>query len=118
MAAIRAFSWDRSDEDAVALLAEKFITPLQIKHYLRLAFEEAHQVELKPVTPDVVEADLSQGLNDLESKLVRHGCSAKVPAQLLNGRPTEVRSLFYGRLPPGRTQELRDQMLSIGILVS
>jgi type II secretory pathway predicted ATPase ExeA len=105
-------------EDAVALLAEKLITPLQIKHYLRLAFEEAHQVGLKPVMPDVVDAVLSQGLNDLESKLVRHGYSAKVLAQLLNVRPTEVRSLFYGRLPPGRTQELRDQMLSIGILVS
>lgn len=109
---------DLVNEDAVALLADKLMTPLQIKHYLRLAFEEAHHVGLKPLTPDVIEAVLSKGLNDLESKLVRHGYNAKVLAHLLNVRPTEVRSLLHGRLPPGRTQELRDQMLSVGILVS
>ncbi|MEL6128880.1 MAG: AAA family ATPase [Cyanobacteria bacterium J06628_4] len=109
---------DLVNEDAVALLADKLMTPLQIKHSLRLAFEEAHHVGLKPVTPDVIEAVLSKGLNDLESKLVRHGYNAKVLAHLLNVRPTEVRSLLHGRLPPGRAQELRDQMLSVGILVS
>lgn len=106
------------DEDAITLLAEKLMTPLQIKHYLRLAFEEAHQVGLKPLTPEVIEAVLSQGLNDLEAKLVRHGYNAKVLAHLLNVRPAEVRSLLHGRLPPSRTQELRDQMLSVGILVA
>jgi type II secretory pathway predicted ATPase ExeA len=105
-------------EDAVALLAEKLMTPLQIAHYLKLAFEEAHQVGVKPVTPEVIEAVLSQGLNDLEPRLVRHGYNAKVLARLLNARPAEVRSFLHGRLPPGRTQELRDQMLGMGILVS
>ena len=105
-------------EDALALLSQKLMTPLQIEHYLRLAFEEAHQVGIKPITPEVVEAVLSQGLNDLESKLVRHGYNTKVLAKLLNVRPTEVRSFFQGSLPPGRTQQLRDQMLSVGILVS
>lgn len=112
-------SWeDLIAEGAIALLAEKLMTPLQIKHYLRLAFEEAHQVGLKPLTPEVIEVVLSQGLNDLEAKLVRHGYNTKTLAHLLNVRPAEVRSLMYGRLPPGRTQELRDQMLSVGILVS
>lgn len=105
-------------EDAVALLTDKLITPLQIKHYLRLAFEEAHHVGLKPIPPEIIEAVLSHGLNDLEAKLVRHGYNAKVLAHLLNVRSVEVRSFLHGRLPPGRTQELRDQMLSIGILVS
>ena len=45
-------------EDAITLLAEKLMTPLQIKHYLRLAFEEAHQVGVKPSTPEVIEAGL------------------------------------------------------------
>jgi type II secretory pathway predicted ATPase ExeA len=105
-------------EDAVALLSEKLMTPLQIAHYLKLAFEEAHQVGVKPVTSEVIEAVLSQGLNDLEPRLVRHGYNAKVLARLLNARPAEVRSFLHGRLPPGRTQELRDQMLGMGILVS
>jgi len=47
-------------EDAITLLAEKLMTPLQIKHYLRLAFEEAHQVGVKPSTPEVIEAVLLQ----------------------------------------------------------
>ncbi|NEP19902.1 MAG: AAA family ATPase [Leptolyngbya sp. SIO4C1] len=105
-------------EDAVALLAEKLMTPLQIEHYLRLAFEEAHHVGAKPITPDIIEAVLSQGINDLEPQLVRHGYNTKILANLLNLRPAEVRSFLHGRLPPSRTQELRDQMLSIGILVS
>jgi type II secretory pathway predicted ATPase ExeA len=105
-------------EDAVALLSEKLMTPLQIAHYLKLAFEEAHQVGVKPVTSEVIEAVLSQGLNDLEPRLVRHGYNAKVLARLLNARPAEVRSFLHGRLPPGRTQELQDQMLGMGILVS
>lgn len=105
-------------EDAVTVLAEKLMTPLQIAHYLKLAFEEAHQVGVKPITPEVIDAVLSQGLNDLEPRLVRHGYTAKVLARLLNARPAEVRSFLHGRLPPGRTQELRDQMLGMGILVS
>lgn len=105
-------------EDALALLAKKLMTPLQIEHYLRLAFEEAHQVGLKPITPEVIEAVLSYGLNDLEPKLVRHGYNAKVLAHLLNVRPAEVRSFLQGRLPTSRAQELRDQMLSLGILVA
>jgi hypothetical protein len=54
---------------------------------------------VKPVTSEVIEAVLSQGLNDLEPRLVRHGYNAKVLARLLNARPAEVRSFLHGRLP-------------------
>lgn len=54
----------------------------------------------------------------MESKLVRHGYNAKMLANLLNVRQSEVRSFMQGRLPPARTQELRDQMLGMGISVA
>jgi len=35
--------------------------------------------------------------------------------QLLNVRPAEVRSFLHGQLPPEKTQDIRDQILKIGI---
>ena len=104
-------------EEASAFLAERLITPLQVEHYLRLVFEEAYRVGLKPATPDIIKTVLAAGLNDLEPRLIRQGYDAKVLANLLNVRTAEVRSFLYGQLPPGRTQDLKDQMLKIGIPV-
>jgi hypothetical protein len=40
---------------------------------------------------------------------------AKVLAELLNVRISEINSFLRSQLPPGRTEDLRDQMLKIGI---
>jgi hypothetical protein len=88
---------------------------MQIEHYLKLAFEEAYKVGQKPVTPAIIEIVLAVGLNDLEPRLIRYGYNTKVLASLLNVRTAEVRSFLHSQLPPGRTQDLRDQMLKIGI---
>jgi len=101
--------------EALTFLAERLTTPLQIEHYLQRVFEEAYQAGTKPVTKEMVEAVLSVGLNDLEPRLIRHGYSAKILAELLNIKTTEINSFLHAQLPPGRTQELRDQMLKIGI---
>jgi type II secretory pathway predicted ATPase ExeA len=106
---------DLLTEEALAVLAERLTTPLQIEHYLKLAFEEAYKVGQKPVTPAIIEIVLAVGLNDLEPRLIRYGYNTKVLASLLNVRTAEVRSFLHGQLPPGRTQDLRDQMLKIGI---
>jgi cystathionine beta-lyase/cystathionine gamma-synthase len=58
---------------------------------------------------------LATGLDDLEPRLIRHGYNAKVLAELLNIRVSEVNSFLHAQLPPGRTEDLRDQMLKIGI---
>lgn len=99
----------------LAFLAERLTTPLQIEHYLRLSFEKAYQAATKPVTVGILEAVLATGLNDLEPRLIRHGYNAKVLAELLNIRVSEVNSFLRSQLPPGRTEDLRDQMLKIGI---
>ncbi|NET38363.1 MAG: AAA family ATPase [Cyanothece sp. SIO1E1] len=104
-------------EAAIVLLAERLATPLQIQQYLARAFEESYKAAQKVVTPEIVEMILSKGLDDLEPTLIRHGYNSKVIAHLLNVRPAEVRSFLHGQLPPGRTQDLRDQMLKIGIPV-
>lgn len=106
---------DLLTEEALTVLAERLTTPLQIEHYLKLAFEEAYKVGQKPVTPAIIEIVLAIGLNDLEPRLIRYGYNTKVLANLLNVRTAEVRSFLHGQLPPGRTQDLRDQMLKIGI---
>ena len=77
----------------------------------------AYEVEpgVKPITTEIIESVLAVGLDDLEPSLIRHGYNAKALAELLNLRTTEVRSFLHGQLPPGRTQDMRDQMLKIGI---
>ena len=102
-------------EEALVFLAERLSTPLQIEQYLTLAFERAFQIGQKPVTPDILTDILAQGLDEMEPYLTRHGYNAKTLAQLLNIRVSEVRSFLQGQLAPGRTQELREQMLKVGI---
>ncbi|NEQ18679.1 MAG: AAA family ATPase [Microcoleus sp. SIO2G3] len=106
---------DLITDEAIAFLAERLTTPLQIEHYLQRAFEDAYQAATKPITRDMAEAVLNVGLNDLEPRLIRHGYNAKVLAELLNIRVSEVNSFIHAQLPPGRTQDLRDQMLKMGI---
>lgn len=101
--------------EAVDLLVERLVTPLQIELYLTLAFEEAYQVGQNPVTPEIIDAVLSKQLDDLEPKLVRHGYNTQVLSRLLNVRPAEIRSFLRGQLPPGRTEELRNELLAVGI---
>jgi hypothetical protein len=60
-------------ESAIALLADRLRTPLQIEQHLTLAFEEGFRIGEKPVTTDAVEAVLSRQFDDLEPKLTRHG---------------------------------------------
>lgn len=101
--------------EAISFLAERLSTPLQIEQYLTLAMTEAYRVGVKPITSEFMETILAIGLDDLEPRLIRHGYNAKSLAELLNIKTNEVRSFLYGQLPPGRTQDLRDQMLKIGI---
>lgn len=41
-------------QEALSLLASRPLTPLQVKHYLAQAFEEAYRLGAKPVTADIV----------------------------------------------------------------
>ena len=102
-------------EEAMALLSERLITPLQIEHYLILALEQAYRLAEKPVTGEIVESTIAPDLNALEPTLIRHGYTSRALSEFLNVRPGEVRALLLGQLPEERTEELKQQLLRTGI---
>ena len=59
----------------------------------------------------------SKNINDLESRLTRQGYNVKNLSEIMNVKPTVIKSLFKGQLPPANLQELQNEMLSIGIPV-
>ena len=102
-------------EEAVDLLAEHLLTPLQIEHHLTLAFEAAYIVGESPVTATVVESILAKDINGLEQKLTRHGYNVKTLATTVNVQPKVIRFFLRGKLSPSQTQELQVEMLAAGI---
>jgi hypothetical protein len=104
--------------EALALLAERLITPLQIQHYLTRVLEQAYRFGEKPVTPTLVTRTLAPDLHDLEPTLTRYGYNVKALSDLLNIRQAEVCSFLHGQLPPGWTEELHSQLLTTGIPLS
>ncbi len=101
--------------ETITYLAERLSTPLQIEQYLTLAMNEAYQLGVKPITTEVMETVLAIGLDELEPNLIRHGYNVKSIARLLNVRPSEVRSFLNNQLSPEKTQDMREQILKIGI---
>ncbi|MDJ0593066.1 MAG: AAA family ATPase [Pleurocapsa sp. MO_226.B13] len=106
---------DILSSETISFLGQRLSTPLQIEQYLTLAMNEAYQVGQKPISAEFMETVLAIGFDDLEPNLIRHGYNVKSLARLLNVRPAEVRSFLHGQLPPEKTQDLRDQILKIGI---
>lgn len=101
--------------DALDLLAERLVTPLQIQHYLPRMLEQAYRFGEKPVTTTIVTTTLAPDMHALEPTLTRHGYNVKALSELLHIRQPEVRSFLYGQLAPGRTEELHNQLLAAGI---
>jgi type II secretory pathway predicted ATPase ExeA len=104
--------------EALELLAERLMTPLQVEHYLTRVLEQAYRFGEKPVTPAIVHTTLAADMHALEPTLTRYGYNVNVLAELLNIRQAEVRAFLHGQLPPGRTEELHNQLLAAGIPLS
>jgi hypothetical protein len=47
--------------------------------------------------------------------LTRYGYNVTALAEVLNIRQADVRAFLRGQLPPGRTEELHNQLLATGI---
>jgi type II secretory pathway predicted ATPase ExeA len=101
--------------EALLLLAERLVTPLQVEHYLTLTLEQAYRSGEKPVTAALVERTMAPDINDLEPTLTRYGYSVPALSEFLNIRQAEVRAFLHGQLPPGRTDELKRHILKTGI---
>jgi type II secretory pathway predicted ATPase ExeA len=102
-------------EEAVDLLAERLLTPLQIEHHLTLALEEGYLIGETPVPVNVVESILAKDIDGLEQKLTRQGYNVKALAATVNVQPKVIRSFLNGKLSPGQTQEIQVEMLAAGI---
>ncbi len=102
-------------DNAMELLVERLITPLQIEQHLTLAFEEGYRIGQKPVTAEIINAILAKDINAMEPTLTRHGYNVKALAELLDTKPAEIRSFLHGNLAPARTHELQNELLAIGL---
>jgi hypothetical protein len=100
---------------AATLLCERLTTPLQFELYLTRAFEEAFRVGQKPVDADTIAEILAPDLDGLEARLMRNGYNVKLLTEMLGAKPKEVRLFLTGHLPPDRTRELHDQLLTAGV---
>ncbi|MDX8126907.1 AAA family ATPase [Methylomonas sp. OY6] len=102
--------------DAINLLAERLITPLQICHYLTLALIKGATTGTKPVDVEIVETILSPDLNTLEPKLARHGYNTTALCEHLNARRGEIKAYFNGQLPAARAEDFNKEIHKLGIL--
>lgn len=87
--------------EALDLLAERLLTPLQIQHYLTRVLEQAYRFGEKPVTPAIVHRTLAPDLHDLEPTLTRYGYNVTALAEVLNIRQADVRAFLRGPVTAG-----------------
>ncbi len=113
----RTKTQDIISNEALALIADRQGTPLLINQHLTMAIEEAYKSGLKPITEEVVESVLAKDIDGLEARLARNGYQVKTIAEILNVRPTVIKSLFIGQLEPGKAQDLKNDLLAAGVPV-
>jgi energy-coupling factor transporter ATP-binding protein EcfA2 len=77
--------------------------------------QQAYRLGEKPVTPAIVGKALAPDRHDRAPTLTRYGDNIPALAALLNIRQAEVRGFLHGPLPPGRTEELHQQLLAVSI---
>jgi hypothetical protein len=109
-------STDIFTEEAMALFAERLATPLQFIYLAWRALEDAYVIGQKPVEVDTVQEVLAPDLDGLEPRLMRLGYSIKARCEALNALPAEIHAFLQGRLASGRTQELHQELLKLGVV--
>lgn len=107
---------DIATKEAIDLLAERLITPLQITHYLSLALSKGYEAGSKPIDVELIESVLAPDLDSIEPKLTRHGYSIPVLCEHLSARKGEVRAYLRGQLAPGKTEDFNKEIHKLGIV--
>jgi type II secretory pathway predicted ATPase ExeA len=102
-------------EEAIDLLSDRLLTPLQISHHLSLAFEEAFKVGEKPINEEIIKSVLTKDIDSLEPNLARQGYNVKALAESIHAQPKIIRAFLKGKLPPGQTYEIQAELQSAGI---
>jgi len=104
-------------KEAIKLLADRLVTPLQITHYLQKAIEQACLVGEKPVTYEIIEQILLPDLNSLKALLARSGYQFSAVCELLGATPKETREFLEGKSTISRKNEYIKSIQSSGIVL-
>ena len=102
--------------EAMELLVNSLVTPLQINHYLTRALEQAYLSGTKQITPEVIELILVPDLNGIAAKLARNGYNLQALCEILNARPSEVKSYLLGKLDTSKLVEFNKEINKLGVI--
>lgn len=105
-------------KEAIELLSERLVTPLQITYYLTRVFEKGCKVGEKPITPETVESVLSPNLDSLEPNLARNGYNVQTLCDCLNIKRHEIKAYLRGQLTSTRFEEINKEIHKLGIVMS
>jgi type II secretory pathway predicted ATPase ExeA len=101
--------------DALELLANSLITPLQINHYLVQALEKAYLIGSKPITTDIIQAVFTVEIDGLEAKLARSGYGLGPLCDVLNAKPSEVKTYLRGQLTSNKSTGFNQEINKLGV---
>lgn len=104
------------NQDAIELLGNSLLTPLQVIKYLWLALQKAFLTGTKPVTKEIVQSVLVPEINGLDAKLARNGYTNKHLCDLLNSKNHEIKLFLKGQLTGPKVQEFNQEILKLGII--
>lgn len=103
-------------QEALELLVNSLVTPLQINHYLTQAMEQAYLAGTKPITTEIIQSVLAPDLDGIEAKLARYGYNLQALCEVLNARPSEVRAYLLGQLNSNKLQEFNKEIYKLGVI--
>ena len=101
--------------EALELLANSLITPLQINYYLIQALEKAYLTGTKPITADIIQSVLSLDIDGLEAKLARNGYTIASLSEVLNAKASEVKTFLRGQLTSGKANGFNQEINKLGV---
>lgn len=102
-------------KEAIAVLSDRLITPLQMTYYLARALEKGYEIGEKPVSAGTIQKILSPDLNMLEPNLARHGYNFVVLCEKLNIKRQEIKAYLRGQLNPSRLEEINNEIHKLGV---
>lgn len=103
-------------QEAMELLVNSLVTPLQINYYLAQAMEQAYLAGIKPITTEIIQSILVFDLDGMEAKLARYGYNLQALCEVLNARPGEVKSYLLGQLNSNKLQEFNKEIYKLGVI--
>ncbi len=107
---------DILNQNAIELLGESLLTPLQFIKYLSSALQKAYIIGVKAVTKEIVQSVLVPEINGLDAKLARNGYTNKYLCDLLNSKSNELKLFLKGQLSGSKVQEFNQEILNLGII--